>query len=453
LSKAEVTGSSSGSTTIIGQPRRKLSPLYAIPVVLGIGGIAWANLTKPNSPPTDPVTTNPPPSTTQSQCPFPGCKLTIGSPAAPSSINSQPTTTSSGNNEESTCAEAKLVQASNSNSSAISSSSNSASQPRNREKLRQYLEEEFKKQYPSIKVQLDELPNVDRENRNKVGEEKIKNKEWDIAFTGSPLLAVSARDQGYQFAFAPKGRGEFPFETSIFVRRDSSIKGLGDLTANKVIALGAKEKLNLVGFYMPVYDLYGTNPRMKHINSMAKIPNMVLCKEVDAGVAPSRLVKQNPNFTILSNASIKRGGIYFSPNLSADAQKILKEKISNAPSEVQIAAGYDTQGEDLDDATIKRIRQIKKRSEELIDKGLVSGSKDELTGIIENIRHVTSDKDSISIKTASGKVYEIQISHSLIQKLNVDSDKLIKKQIAIRDVKANDQNVIQINEIGQIALQ
>jgi hypothetical protein len=60
LSKAEVTG----STTIIGQPRRKLSPLYAIPVVLGIGGIAWANLTKPNSPPTDPVPTNPPPSTT-----------------------------------------------------------------------------------------------------------------------------------------------------------------------------------------------------------------------------------------------------------------------------------------------------------------------------------------------------------------------------------------------------
>jgi ABC transporter, phosphonate, periplasmic substrate-binding protein len=190
------------------------------------------------------------------------------------------------------------------------------------------------------------LPNVDRENRNKVGEEKIKGKEWDIAFTGSPLLALSAREQGYQFAFAPKGRGEFPFETSIFVRRDSSIKALGDLTANKVIALGAKEKLNLVGFYMPVYDLYGTNPRMKHVDRLSKIPNMVLCKEVDAGVALSRLVKQNPNFTVLSNASIKRGGIYFSPNLSADAQKLLKKKISNAPSDIQVAAGYDTQGKE-----------------------------------------------------------------------------------------------------------
>jgi hypothetical protein len=77
----------------------------------------------------------------------------------------------------------------------------------------------------------------------------------------------------------------------------------------------------------------------------------------------------------------------------------------------------------------------------------------QIVGTIENIRHVKADRDSISIKIQTGTVYEVQISPTLIKQLNVDADKLIKKQIEIRDLKADDKNVFQVSTIEQIKLQ
>jgi ABC transporter, phosphonate, periplasmic substrate-binding protein len=441
LSKSEVDG----STT----KRGKLPPqVYAIPIAFLVGGLAWAATNNKPSPSNN-LISSAQVATTPAQCPFANCQLIIGavtSRVANSAENKEPST------EEPTCGGAK---SSKSNLTISPSTPDSKSKPADREELRKYLEVEFRKYYPSIQVKLDESLDVARQDRNKVAQEKIKAKEWDIAFTGSPLIALDAREHGYQFAFAPKVRGQSSLETSIFVRKDSSIKGLGDLTASKVIALGNTD--NLVGFYMPVYDLYGTKVQMKPGNALSKIPNMVLCKEVDAGVGPSRLVKGNPNFTVLSNRTIKPGGVYFSPKLSADAQVLLKQIFNNAPENIQFAAGYDPQGKEPDSSDYARVQKIKERAEELIAKieptAKSTSAPIQIVGTIENIRHVKADRDSISIKIQSGTVYEVQISPTLIQQLNVDADKLIKKQISIHDLQADDKNVFQVSTIDQIKIQ
>jgi hypothetical protein len=431
---------------------RKLPPqLYAIPIAFVIGGLAWAVT---NSQPSPKNLISSAKVAAPSECPFTNCQLIIG--AVTSRVSNSPANGNSSENntpltEEPSCEGAK---SSKSNLAISSPTPDSTSKPPDREELRKYLEVEFKKYYPSIQVKLDESLDVARQDRNKVAEEKIKGKNWDIAFTGSPLIALGAREHGYQFAFAPKVRGQSSLETSIFVRRDSSIKALGDLKANKVIALGNTD--NLVGFYMPVYDLYGTQVRMKPGNMLSKIPNMVLCKEVDAGVGPSRLVKQNPNFTVLSNRTIKPGGVYFSPKLSADAQILLKQIFSNAPENIQFAAGYDLQGKEPDNSDYERVQEIKERAEELIAKIAPVSTKSapiQIVGTIENIRHVKADRDSISIKIQTGTVYDVQISPTLVQQLNVDADKLIKKQIEIKDLQADDKNVFQVTTIGQIKIQ
>jgi ABC transporter, phosphonate, periplasmic substrate-binding protein len=444
LSRSEVEGSTSR--------RGKLPPqVYAIPIAFIVGGLAWAIT---NSQPARVVNLTaseklaPP-----AQCPFANCQLIIGAVTARVG-NSGSNGTSSENNspstEEASCAGGKSSTA---NLTISSPAPDRTSKPPSREELRTYLEVEFKKYYPSIQVKLDESLDVARQDRNKVAEEKIKGKEWDIAFTGSPLIALGAREHGYQFAFAPKVRGQSSLETSIFVRRDSSIKALGDLTANKVIALGSTD--NLVGFYMPVYDLYGTKVRIKPGNQLSKIPKMVLCKEVDAGVGPSRLVKGNPNFTVLSNRTIKPGGIYFSPKLSPDAQRLLKQIFNSAPENIQFAAGYDLQGQEPDNSDYDRVQKIKERAEELIAKiePISKSAPIQIVGTIENIRHVRADRDSISIKIQTGTVYEVQISPILIKQLNVDPDKLIKKRVEIYDLKADEKNVFQVNTIDQIKLQ
>lgn len=441
LSRSEVEGL---TTT----KRGKLPPqVYAIPIAFLVGGLAWAATNRQPSPGNNLISSTP--VATPSECPFANCQLIIGavtSRVGNSAENKEPST------EEPGCAGAK---SSKSNLAISSPTPDSTSKRPDREELRKYLEVEFKKYYPSIQVKLDESLDVARQDRNKVAQEKIKGQQWDITFTGSPLMALEAREHGYKFAFAPKVRGQSSLETSIFVRKDSSIKALGDLTANKVIALGNTD--NLVGFYMPVYDLYGTKVQMKPGNPLSKIPNMVLCKEVDAGVAPSRLVKGNPNFTVLSNRTIKPGGVYFSPKLSADAQVLLKQIFSNAPENIQLAAGYDLQGKEPDNSDYDRVQKIKERAEELIAKiepvSKSTSAPIQIVGTIENIRHVKADRDSISIKIQSGTVYEVQISTALIQQLNVDPDKLIKKQIEIRDLQADEKNVFQVSTIDQIKVQ
>lgn len=90
---------------------------------------------------------------------------------------------------------------------------------------------------------------------------KIATKKWDIAFTLSPMISVAAKDNGYFFAARMFPQNTPYYQSAIFVRANSSIKSIEDLTPNTTIALGDFNSAS--SFYMPVYDLFGKTLNVK----------------------------------------------------------------------------------------------------------------------------------------------------------------------------------------------
>ncbi len=398
-------------------------------------------------------------------CPFPNCTLKIGSISS-RPINSGSNAISSENSSNftktPTCADAKLAQDRSSSSSSSASNlvvtSPNSDRRGDREPLRQYLEEQLKKQFPSIQVRLDRTIDATQPNWIADADRKIKNKEWDIAFTFSPLVAGSAKEQNYEFGFARKNsRGDSSFNSSIFVRKDSPIVSLKDITADKTIALGNAN--DLVGFYLPVYDLYGTTPKIKPNNNMRNIRNMVLCKEVDIGVGSTQSIKENPQLTILTSRSVKSGGIYLSPQLSVEARKIVKDLLSNAPVDIQDSAGY-MQDSEPTPSEYDRVQQIKARAREIIDNGsfsinLAVASNTPSKGIVgqvENIRHINKQEYSMAISTDKSVHYQVLIPDEIMQSLSKEPILLIKQRVEIIDIKADENHVLKIAQKEQIVL-
>jgi hypothetical protein len=401
-------------------------------------------------------------SSVSGECPFPNCTLKIGSISS-RPINSGNNTISSENSSNSTksptCADTKLAQdRSSSSASNLVVTSPNSDRRGDREPLRKYLEEQLKKQFPSIQVQLDRTIDATQPNWIADADRKIKNKEWDIAFTFSPLIAGSAKEQNYEFGFARKNsRGDSSFNSSIFVRKDSPIVSLKDITADKTIALGNAN--DLVGFYLPIYDLYGTTPKIKPNNIMRNIRSMVLCKEVDIGVGSTQSIKENPRLTILTSRSVKAGGVYFSPQLSVEARKIVKDLLSNAPGDIQDSAGYMKDSEPTQ-SEYDRVQQIKARAREIIDNGsfpinIPVASNTPIKGIIgqvENVRHINKQEYSMAISTDKSVHYQVLIPDEIMQSLSKEPILLIKQRVEIIDIKADENHVLKIAKKEQIVL-
>jgi ABC transporter, phosphonate, periplasmic substrate-binding protein len=385
-----------------------------------------------------------------SDCPFPNCTVKIGavnfrptnsqspSPSASSNDNNATTTTT----QKPACADDATNQ---------SSPNSTQRSPIDRQKFRQYLETELQKQFPAIKVELDDSLDFTQPTWVAAADEKIANKEWDIAFTVSPLVAATAKEQGYEFAYAANIRGQSSFTSAIFVRKDSNITSLGKITPEKVVALGNQS--DLVGFYLPIYDLYGTKPKLKPNNSGAKIRSMVLCKEVDVGVSQVRSIKDNPNLTILSSNSVKAGGIYFSPKLTPTAKKILTTIFSATTTELQANAGFRQDAEPTA-AEYERVKQVRLRAQEIIKTGAFLSSSDEIVGQIENIRHVNDREYSLGIRTQNDIQYRAIVPDSILQSLS--SNPLVdlpRKTIKVVGVKADKSHVLTIGQKEQIVVQ
>lgn len=82
---------------------------------------------------------------------------------------------------------------------------------------------------------------------------RIAKKQWDIAFTLSPIVSVAAKDNGYRFAALMFPENPPYYQSALYVRADSPIQSLNDITPSTVIALGGFNSAS--SFYMPVYDL------------------------------------------------------------------------------------------------------------------------------------------------------------------------------------------------------
>jgi len=192
---------------------------------------------------------------------------------------------------------------------------------------------------------------------------KMKTKQWDIAFTLSPINSIFAKDHNYIFVANMFPKLTQYYQSGLFVRKDSPIKSIDDLNSQTKIALGAFNSAS--SFYMPVYDLYGKTVNIMAGNRGHKIMKMVKSGLVDVGAAAIGDVvrKNDSNLRIIDmSRNIPGSGVYLSPSLSPWDQETIKQILLNAPSELQEKSNYGAEKE----ADYTKFREIIKRVDKIL---------------------------------------------------------------------------------------
>jgi serine/threonine protein kinase len=201
--------------------------------------------------------------------------------------------------------------------------------------LQNKLQERFGK---GVSVKLHVI-NISEDRALERAKQNLKTKKWELAFTSVPMLSAAAVADNYQFAarMSPKRTQS---ESVLFVRKDSPIKTLDDLTPDKAIALGDFNSAQ--GFYMPVYDLYGKTLRVEMNNGPRDAMQKVRSGKVDVGASVyiSSLKKATDLRVLHVSRAIPLAGVYMAPTLTSQDQKLVADLLLAAPAAMQENARY-----------------------------------------------------------------------------------------------------------------
>jgi serine/threonine-protein kinase len=159
----------------------------------------------------------------------------------------------------------------------------------------------------------------------KEAESRMESKQWDIAFTNSPILSVSAKENSYKYVAGMFPRSNF-YQSGLFVRTDSSIRSLRDIQASTRVGLGSFSSAS--SFYMPVYDLYGKSITANVGNRGGAIINLVKEGKVEIGAAAigDSIRGDDPTIRIIHvSRDIPGAGVYASPNLSTSDYEQIRQ--------------------------------------------------------------------------------------------------------------------------------
>jgi len=166
---------------------------------------------------------------------------------------------------------------------------------------------------------------------------KIRNHQWDIVFSYSPIIAIEAEDQGYQF-IAPMFPDTPGYQSTFFVREDSQIK-FDQLSSEYTIALG--DFFSASRFYMPIYDLYGSSLHVITNLSPKTIENLVQTGKADLGVGVLNEKLPKDLKILKTSRHIPGAGVYLSPKLSQQDFRQIRRLLLNSPSAIKKEANYD----------------------------------------------------------------------------------------------------------------
>jgi ABC-type phosphate/phosphonate transport system substrate-binding protein len=183
---------------------------------------------------------------------------------------------------------------------------------------------------------------------------RMEAKEWDIAFTLSPINSVFAKNNGYSFVgkMFPESTS---YESGLFVRKDSNINSLDDLKPTTTVALGSFTSAS--SFYMPVYDLYGKTLTVKTGNRGTKIVEMVKKGQVNVGAAAigDSIRADDPELRIIHQSrEIPSSGVYLSPRLSPQDQQTIKKLMFDTSPEIKKQSNYN-EGQEPDYSQLEKI--------------------------------------------------------------------------------------------------
>jgi ABC-type phosphate/phosphonate transport system substrate-binding protein len=275
--------------------------------------------------------------------------------------------------------------------------------------LKAHLQEQFDDQILDVVIE----GNYDTSYQDARNE--IAQLNWDIAFAYSPMNGITARDNGYSWVGRMFPALPTAYQSALYVRADSSIQSINDITSSTIVALGNFGSAS--SFYMPAYDLFGKSFSVMMGYRSSEIKEMVANGQVDIGAGTYSAVKDEPLFRVIhASREIPGSGVYLSPKLSPVDQRRIREILLNAPEEIK--SGDQANYSAGDEPDYSEFREISLKSEEVLrcadfDQNPVQFFCNQLpegiTGRISGWTNQDNDLVSLKLIEEGNKIYYIAV--------------------------------------------
>jgi phosphonate transport system substrate-binding protein len=173
--------------------------------------------------------------------------------------------------------------------------------------------------------------------------DQVQRQAWSIIFAPPGLAAIAVSKANYLPIFPLEGVDNL--SSVMIVQKNSPIQKLTDVTGQNV-ALG--QPGSATGYYVPLYNLYGTSPAEVRI---APTPKTALEWVAKGEVAVSALAKDEferfrsefspVEFRILYNSRrIPSGAVLLSPEVDRNQQRLIQQAMNEAVPAIAQEVGY-----------------------------------------------------------------------------------------------------------------
>jgi len=206
------------------------------------------------------------------------------------------------------------------------------SPPEYYQELSTYLKQQFRNK---VQIVIDGNESISYEEVKK----RIVNKEWDIAFTLSPMISLAAKKSNYHFIARMFPNNPPYYQATLFTKSNSNIKSINDLKSTSIIAMGDFNSAS--SFYVPVYDLFGKSLRVDIGHRSKEIKQLVKTGKANIGAAAYEAVASDKDFKIIHlSKAIPGASVYLSPKLSESDRQMITRVLLNAPKNIKEKANY-----------------------------------------------------------------------------------------------------------------
>ncbi len=173
--------------------------------------------------------------------------------------------------------------------------------------------------------------------------EQIQRQSWSLVFAPPGLAAIAISKANYLPLFPLEGVDNL--SSVLVVKKDSPIQKLTDVTGKRV-ALG--QPGSATGYYVPLYELYGTTPaEVRTAPTPKAILEWLAKNEADIGAMSKdefdryRRDFASVEFRVLHiSRRIPSGSVLISPEVDRNQQELMQQAMNEAVPTIAQQAGY-----------------------------------------------------------------------------------------------------------------
>lgn len=144
-----------------------------------------------------------------------------------------------------------------------------------------------------LKNQLGSQVEIDIDTPYEKLSDRIARKDWDIAFTRSPIFSIVAEDNRYTGVAVMFPDQPPYYRAALYVRADSPIQAIAQIKPTTTLALGNPESAPT--FHLPIYALYGKSLRLDTGYRPREVVEIVKAGKIDIGAGRYEASKMTLN--------------------------------------------------------------------------------------------------------------------------------------------------------------